>query len=122
VARAWTSRVRARTAFSSPGSPQENGYVESFNGKLRDERLNAAGFHMLAEAHVLFGRWRQHYNTEWPHWRWDTTRRARGAPRDAMDTQWLRLHRLQPRGHHHGLLAFRPDRSMAAGHCCGSVV
>ena len=65
--RAWISGVGAKTAFIEPGSPWENGYVESFNGKLRDELLNAEVFHTLAEARVLIEQWRQHYNTQRPH-------------------------------------------------------
>ena len=67
VARAWISGVRAQTAFIEPGSPWEDGYVESLNGKLRDELLNAAVFHTLAEARVLIEQWRRHYNTQRPH-------------------------------------------------------
>ena len=65
--RAWISGVGASTAFIEPGSPWENGYVESFNGKLRDELLNAEVFRTLAEAPVLIEQWRQHYNTVRPH-------------------------------------------------------
>jgi transposase InsO family protein len=63
----WIAGVGARTAFIEPGSPWENGYVESFNGKLRDELLNAEVFHTLAEAKVLIEQWRRHYNTLRPH-------------------------------------------------------
>jgi transposase InsO family protein len=65
--RAWINGVGAKTAFIEPGSPWENGYVESFNGKLRDELLNAEVFHTLAEARVLIEQWRHHYNTLRPH-------------------------------------------------------
>ena len=63
----WIKGVGARTAFIEPGSPWENGYVESFNGKLRDELLNAEVFNTLAEAKVLIEQWRRHYNTVRPH-------------------------------------------------------
>jgi putative transposase len=63
----WISGVGAKTAFIEPGSPWENGYVESFNGKLRDELLNAEVFNTLAEARVLIEQWRVHYNTVRPH-------------------------------------------------------
>ena len=63
----WISGVGARTAFIEPGSPWENGYVESFNGKLRDELLNMEVFNTLAEAEVLIEGWRRHYNTVRPH-------------------------------------------------------
>jgi len=65
--KAWINGVGARTAYIEPGSPWENGYVESFNGKLRDELLNAEVFHTLAEARVLIEQWRQHYNAVRPH-------------------------------------------------------
>lgn len=63
----WITGVGAKTAYIEPGSPWENGYVESFNGKLRDELLNAEVFNTLAEAKVLIESWRRHYNTVRPH-------------------------------------------------------
>ena len=63
----WISGVGAKTAFIEPGSPWENGYVESFNGKLRDELLNAEVFNTLLEARVLIEQWRVHYNRVRPH-------------------------------------------------------
>ena len=63
----WITGVRASTAYIEPGSPWENGYVESFNGKLRDELLNTEVFNTLAEAKVLIEQWRRHYNTVRPH-------------------------------------------------------
>ena len=63
----WIGGVGARTAFIEPGSPWENGYVESFNGKLRDELLNAEVFNTLLEARVLVEQWRVHYNRVRPH-------------------------------------------------------
>jgi putative transposase len=65
--RAWLGRVGVRTLFIEPGSPWENGYIESFNGKLRDELLNGEIFYTLKEAKVLIERWRRHYNTVRPH-------------------------------------------------------
>jgi len=56
-----------KTLFIEPGSPWENGYVESFNGKLRDELLDGEIFYTLKEAKVLVERWRQHYNRVRPH-------------------------------------------------------
>ena len=56
-----------KTLFIEPGSPWENGYNESFNGKLRDELLNGEIFYTLKEAQVLIERWRRHYNTIRPH-------------------------------------------------------
>lgn len=65
--RSWLSRVGVRTLFIEPGSPWENGYIESFNGKLRDELLNREVFTTLMEAQVLIENWRQEYNTVRPH-------------------------------------------------------
>ena len=56
-----------KTLYITPGSPWENGYIESFNGKLRNELLNGEIFDTLLEAKVLIERWRVHYNTVRPH-------------------------------------------------------
>lgn len=58
----WLKRLEVKTLFIEPGSPWENGYTESFNGKLRDELLNAEVFTTLNEAQVLIADWRNHYN------------------------------------------------------------
>jgi len=65
--RDWLKRVEVQTLFIEPGSPWENGYNESFNGKLRDELLDRELFDTLLEAKVLIERWRRHYNTVRPH-------------------------------------------------------
>jgi putative transposase len=65
--RKWLSAVGAKTLYIEPGSPWENGYCESFNGKLRDECLNGEIFYSLKEAQVVIERWRVHYNTVRPH-------------------------------------------------------
>lgn len=65
--RDWLDAVGAKTLFIEPGSPWENGYNESFNGKLRDELLNGEIFYTLKEAQVLIERWRQYYNHVRPH-------------------------------------------------------
>jgi len=67
VVRAWLARLGVRTLFIEPGSPWENGYIESFNGKFRDELLNGELFTTLQEAKVLVEGWRRHYNTKRPH-------------------------------------------------------
>jgi len=67
VVRDWLRRVRVQTLFIEPGSPWENGYIESFNGKLRDELLDREVFETLLEAKVLIERWRVEYNTIRPH-------------------------------------------------------
>ena len=65
--RKWLSRLGVKTLFIEPGSPWENGYIESFNGKLRDELLNREIFTTLKEAKVLIGWWRKEYNEFRPH-------------------------------------------------------
>jgi putative transposase len=65
--REWLGRLGVETLFIEPGSPWENGYNESFNGKLRDELLNGEIFYTLTEAKVLIERWRHEYNTFRPH-------------------------------------------------------
>jgi len=65
--RGWLERIGVQTLYIEPGSPWENGYVESFNGKLRDELLNGEIFYNLWEAKVLVERWRKEYNTIRPH-------------------------------------------------------
>jgi putative transposase len=65
--RSWLARLGAKTLYISPGSPWENGYCESFNGKLRNELLNGEIFYTLREAQVVIEEWRQHYNRVRPH-------------------------------------------------------
>ena len=65
--RAWLSRIGVKTLYIEPGSPWENGYNESFNGKLGDELLKGEIFYTLKEAKVLIEQWRHHYNTIRPH-------------------------------------------------------
>jgi putative transposase len=65
--RKWLNRIGVKTLFIEPGSPWENGYIESFNGKLRDELLNREIFMTLQEAQVLIEQWRQEYNQIRPH-------------------------------------------------------
>lgn len=65
--REWLSDLGVKTLFIEPGSPWENGYVESFNGKLRDELLNREVFTTLFEAKVLIENWRREYNEIRPH-------------------------------------------------------
>ena len=64
---AWITRVGAKTAYITPGSPWENGYVESFNARLRDELLDGEIFYTLKEAQIVIESWRRHYNTVRPH-------------------------------------------------------
>jgi putative transposase len=65
--RKWLSRIGVTTLFIEPGSPWENGYIESFNGKFRDELLNREIFTTLKEASILIEQWRLEYNHIRPH-------------------------------------------------------
>jgi transposase InsO family protein len=65
--REWLGKVGVRTLYIEPGSPWENGYIESFNGKLRDELLDGEIFYSLKEAQVVIEMWRREYNQERPH-------------------------------------------------------
>jgi putative transposase len=95
VVRSWLETLQVKPLYIEPGSPWENGYVESFHGKLRDELLNGEIFDTLWEAQVLLEQWRREYNTVRPHsalgyrppapetWSWATTRDQIGALRTA---------------------------------------
>ena len=65
--REWLTGLGTSNLYIEPGSPWENGYCESFNGKLRDECLNGEIFYSLKEAQVVIEKWRIHYNTKRPH-------------------------------------------------------
>jgi putative transposase len=65
--RTWLSRLEVKPLFIEPGSPWENGYIESFNGKMRDELLAREIFYSLKEAQVMIEMWRREYNTIRPH-------------------------------------------------------
>jgi len=63
----WITAAGARTAYITPGSPWENGFIESFNARLRDELLDGEIFYSLAEAKIVIESWRRHYNAVRPH-------------------------------------------------------
>src|SRR5262249_13096452 len=63
----WIAVAGAKTAYIERGSPWENGYIESFNARLRDELLNGEIFYTLREAQIVIESWRRHYNTIRPH-------------------------------------------------------
>jgi putative transposase len=65
--RNWIGAVGATAAYIEPGSPWENGFIESFNARLRDELLNGEIFYSLAEARTVIESWRRFYNTQRPH-------------------------------------------------------
>ena len=65
--REWLARLGTKTLYIEPGSPWENGYCESFNGKLRDACLKLEIFYSLKEAQVIIGAWRDHYKPASQH-------------------------------------------------------
>ena len=65
--RDWIKTFEAKTAYIGPGSSCENGYCESFNGRMTDELLNGEIFYSLREAQIIIEIWRKHYNTKRPH-------------------------------------------------------
>jgi len=86
LVRQWVARLGVQTLFIEPGSPWENGYIESFNGKLRDEFLDGEIFYSLDEAVVLTEEWRRLYNTVRPH----SSRAGRPpAPETSRPSDWF---------------------------------
>jgi transposase InsO family protein len=67
MVRDWLQRLGVKTLFIEPGSPWENGYIESFHGKMRDELLNGEIFDTILEPRVITEHWRKTYNTIRPH-------------------------------------------------------
>ncbi|MBI3934629.1 MAG: transposase, partial [Acidobacteria bacterium] len=65
--RQWLGKLGTGTLYIEPGSPWENGYCESFNGKLREECRNGEIFYALKEAQIVSGQWREEYNPRRPH-------------------------------------------------------
>jgi transposase InsO family protein len=63
----WLAENHVGTLYIEPGSPWENGYIESFNGKLRDEILNREVFYSVKETKVIVENWRLEYNNHRPH-------------------------------------------------------
>jgi len=63
----WITAVGVKTAYITPGSPWENGFIESFNARLRDELLDGELFYSLNEAKIVIESWRRHYNAVRPH-------------------------------------------------------
>ena len=98
--REWLRKLGTGTLYIERGSPWENGYCESFNGKLRDECLNGEIFYSLKEAQVVIERWRVEYNTRRPTRPWVTGRRravgwavsVRGTAREAVENGFRPLH------------------------------
>lgn len=67
VVQRWVHKQQVQTAYIAPGSPWQNAYGESFNGRLRDECLNGEWFRNVHEARVVIETWRRHYNEDRPH-------------------------------------------------------
>jgi transposase InsO family protein len=111
--KAWITCVGTKTAYIEKASPWENGYVESFNGKLRDELLNGEVFNTLKEAQVLIEEWRRHYNRVRPH-----SSLGYRPPRPGDSANGRVADQLGRRPGCDGPLQFRPDHSMGAGQCC----
>ncbi len=65
--REWLNNLDVKPLFIEPGSPWENGYVELFNGKMRDELFNREIFYTLQEAQILIAQWGKDYNHFRPH-------------------------------------------------------
>jgi transposase InsO family protein len=65
--RRWCERKRVRLDFIQPGRPMQNGHIESFNGKFRDECLNTHWFTSLRQARTIIEHWRRDYNSVRPH-------------------------------------------------------
>ena len=93
--RQWLANLGTGTLYIEPGSPWENGYCESFNGKLRDECLNGEIFYSLKEAQVVIEQWRVQYNTVRPHSALGYRPPAPGAYRACVETRfsWLEIKR-----------------------------
>jgi len=83
--RHWLKASGVQTLYIEPGSPWENGYIESFNGKLRDELLNREIFDTLFEAKVLVEHWKTEYNTVRPY---SSLNYQPPAP-EAIKSEWL---------------------------------
>ncbi len=101
--RGWLTNLGVGPLFIEPGSPWENGYNESFNGKLRDELLDREIFYTLKEAMAVIEKWRQEYNTIRPH-------SSLGYKPPAPETiAWGELPPT-PGNHDHQILTFKVDR------------
>ena len=91
--RQWLAKVGTRTLYIEPGSPWENGFCESFNGKLRDECLNGEIFYSLKEAQIVIQGWRKEYNTVRPHSALGYRPPAPGAYNPVLVLNWHRRFR-----------------------------
>ena len=112
--REWLGRIGVKTLYIQPGSPWENGYNESFNGKLRDELLDREIFYTLQEAKVLIEQWRRHYNRVRPSqcsWLSSTGAGDHGNPAAGREAAASR-----PRDRITAELTYELVQSLGAGH------
>ena len=108
----------SRRLFIEPGSPWENGYVESFNGKLRDELLNMEVFNTLLEAKILIEQWRMHYQHRTPTLLLGLPAARAGGhhAEHANAARPSRPDRVTAASSYDAALTFCPDHTMGAGH------
>ena len=122
----WIAAVGSKTAYIAPGSPWENGYVESFNARLRDELLNGEIFYSLREAQIVIESWRRHYNAVRPHASLGYKPPAPEVFVPALAARGRLRGSTGSAGHApsgattEAELTFHPDHSMGAGHSLGS--
>lgn len=83
---AWCGEISVEWHYIAPGRPMQNGYVESFNGHMRDERLNETLFHSMAHVRVEISAWVEDYNRERPHSSLENETPAAFAAK--LDKQW----------------------------------
>ncbi len=116
--RDWLGRIGVKTLYIEPGSPWENGYCESFNGKLRDELLIGEIFYTLKEARILIENWRQHYNRASDRTVHSATSRQRPKPScpAAPPSSTLRLGQPISATSTAGTLTYPADLPNGAGH------
>ena len=89
----WCEERKIQLIHIQPGRPMQNGHVESFNGRLRDECLNANWFRNLSDARQKIGCWHKEYNCEWPHSSLATGRLTSSPQSKILSYQWLRISR-----------------------------
>jgi transposase InsO family protein len=104
VVQSWLEYANVKTLYIAPGSPWENGYVESFNGKFRDELLNRELFLSIDELRYVVNRWRMDYNHYRPHSSLDYMAPAAFA-KLCLDQGSATLHLVQDREHSREILS-----------------
>jgi transposase InsO family protein len=116
----WIGAVGSKTAYISPGSPWENGFIESFNARLRDELLDGEIFYTLREAEIVIESWRRHYNMVRPHasigYRAPGSVRASPRRMAGCATPTRSAGHPNRRAQANNALTFNPDHPRGAGH------